>query len=267
MRHFIYLILLFGFAVSQAQDEVFNPAEQKAEDCQKYEEIKDVLSCEGEDCPPLYTSAVSLPFQVTASMVCAFECVVGERMCDETLNPDNEAGFYTEGHYSCGVSSDGDTDADTPTERTEKWQDDEGVKHVEKITIYSSGCEESVQHIEVCNQEGQECQLIELYSEAWYAYERQKQTEAYEASCSIATEADCKNIEAEMGQCMLDLTEGMSEFFCASSKAALWRYRKYGARVGSFGMGVKPKRINFHKKEYPSSVDNIVMEKPMKKED
>ena len=234
MRHLIYLFLLFGFAASQAQDEVFNPTEQKAEDCQKYEEMKGILSCEGEDCPPLYTSAVPLPFQFGAGMACAFECVVGERMCDETLNPDNEDELrpMRDMNY-CGRSDD-----EVPTERTEEWQDDEGVKHIEKITTYSSGCEESVQHIEVCNQEGQECQEIELYSEEWDAYERQKQMEAYEASCSIATEADCKNIETEMGQCMLSMVEGMLEF-CASSTDALWRYRSQRFMFGKFTMQKK----------------------------
>ena len=234
MRHRIYLVLLFGFVGVQAQDKVFNPVEQKAEVCQQYEEIKGILSCEGEDCPPLYTSAVPYHLQVTASMRCAFECVVGERICDETFSPDNKEDYMDANSFKCGRS-----DNEVPTERTEdEWLDGERVKHILKITTYpSSGCEEYVEYIEVCNEEGQECRNIELYSEEWYEYERQKQLKAYEESCFVATEENCKSIETEMGQCVLGLVEGSSKFFCGgdSSKKALWKYREHGFRVGFFG--------------------------------
>ena len=210
----------------------------------------------GEDCPPLYDSAVPLPFQFAAGMACAFACVVGERMCDETLNPGNEGmekDFFEreESMPYCARSND-----EVPTEDTREWHDNEGVKRIEKITTYSSGCEEYVQYIEVCNQKGQECQEIEIYSEEWYAYKREMQMKAYEESCSIATEEDCTNIEAEMGQCMLDLAENMLEAYCSFSKDALWRYRKRGIRMFMFG-GVKKSKPIFNNQGVKPSLSEV----------
>lgn len=251
MRYFIYLILLLGFATAQAQDQdqdqaqaqaqyqdqVFNLVESRAKACQQYEEIRDVLSCEGEDCPPLYESAVPFLFQFTAHMMCAFTCAAGERLCDESLHSDNEDGGDERHNTS---SKCGRMDDEVPTESRIEWFDDKDgkrVKHIKQITTYSSGCQEFVEYIEVCNETGAECQEIEVYSEEWYSYKRQKRMEAYEESCFIATEADCKDIEAERGQCMLDLAESISETFCSSSKEVLWRYRRYG--VGIMGGSIE----------------------------
>lgn len=250
MRYLIYLLLLVGFFTVQAQDatiapeaaapKVFNPVEQKAELCQQMKHIQETLSCEEENCPPLYENAFPFYLQFAAIQMCSFECVVGTQMCNESINPDNElkdffGGFSIKSskkddYYSCDRD-----DNVVITTRTKESHDDEGVKHIKKITTYSysysepkSKCEESVEYIEVCN-EKQECQKIELYSEEWDVYERQKQMKAYEESCFVATEADCKNIEKEMEQCVLNIAEGLSKFSsCDSPNSTLWRYREHG---------------------------------------
>ena len=269
MKYFIYLILLLGFGVAQAQDEaaqkaldfiaakaealiaqnkVFNPVEQKAKVCQQYEDVKKTLSCEGEDCPPLYNSAVPLVLHFTASQKCSFKCVVGERMCDETLHPDDEdEGFLSNMNSRCSRSDD-------ETVNPERFisYDDDGVKHIEEIKKYSDGCEEWAEYVEICNADGGECKEIKKYGEEWYEYERQKQLEAYEKSCFVATENDCKNIDQDMNQCVLDVTEQMSEFFCAPSTGNLWRYRKYGAEGGMFGFARSVRFKSIRKERQPS---------------
>ena len=274
MKHLVYVILLFGFFVAQAQDTVFNPVEQKAKVCQQYEDVKKTLSCEGEDCPPLYNSAVPFVLHFTASQMCSFECVVGERMCDETLHPDHEnQGFLSVNENRARCSS-SDDDVTNP-ERFISY-DDDGVKYIEEVKTYSNGCEEWTEYVEICNGE---CREIELYSEEWYEYERQQQLKEYEKSCFVATENDCKNIDQEMNQCVLALTEQISEFFCAPSTGNLWRYRKYGAEGSMFGfarpMSFKSARRRYSDKdrtkpeslEYPAVIETEPSEEPSSNRD
>lgn len=278
MKHLIYVALLLGFGVVQAtdisiaqDDTVFNPVEMKAEMCQQFEEIQKTLSCEGEDCPPLYESTVPYPLQLTASHMCSFECVVGERMCDETLtlNPDNDE------VVSINVSSRSkckDSD-DVMIEKGMYFNG--GIKHIEEIKIYTYSneegtngqCKEGRTYVEICNADGGECREIEKHSEEWYEYERQKQLEAYEASCFVATESDCKDMKQDINQCVLDTVQQMSTLFCASSQKYFW-YRKQGWKGSFFGYYKKPPVDSVYPtNERPRESVNVKMEKPTVAED
>ena len=105
---------------------------------------------------------------------------------------------------------------------------EEGVRQIRRRIIYDTGCEEDRSYIEICDDNEGSCEEIELYSEEWYAYERQQQFKKYEESCFIPTEDDCKKIDNEMNQCVLDLTEEVSEFLCVPSSDNLWKYRRDG---------------------------------------
>ena len=270
MKYFIYLILLLGFGVAQAQDEaaqkaldfieaqaealiaqnkVFNPVEQKATDCQQYEEVKKTLSCEGEDCPPLYDSTVPFVLRFVASQVCSFECTVGERMCDETLHPgDTDVDFLSSSKPRCSRSDD---DVVNPVRDIS--YDEDGVKYIVETIIYSDGCEEWTKYVEICNTDGT-CREIEKYSEEWYEHEKQQQLKEYEESCFVATEADCNTVKQEMNQCVLDVTNKSLEFLCDSSKNPLWRYRKYGGE-GLFFVAKPVEFRSFKRKRYSEDYD------------
>ena len=235
MKHLLYVVLFIGFFVAQAQNEgpnptertVFNPLEKKAEICQELEEIKETLSCEGTSCPPLYDSAaIFLPLQLGAAYACSFECVVGEQICDETLNPDTRGKYlsYSGKESGCAVSS----NVHFFDVEREEFSDEEGIKHIYERKIYEEGCEETTEYIEICGSDGKQCREIEMYSDEWYEYERQQQLAEYEASCFVPTEEDCKSIKQEMNQCVLGMAGLLSEALCAPSTNNLWRYRKYG---------------------------------------
>ncbi|MCY4512571.1 MAG: hypothetical protein OXB86_02655 [Bdellovibrionales bacterium] len=246
MKYLAYLILFFGLSVAQAQDnKVFNPIEKKAEICSQLEGIKSTLSCEGESCLPLYESAVPELLQLTFSQACSFNCVAGEQMCNETLNPDSHHhfGHATPNYRKCDPSY----NLLIGEERSED-QDDDGNKLIEVMKVYQQvegcdkedkgdcdTCEEYIDYIEVCDKDGSGCKEIELYSEEWNEYKRQQQVKVYEESCFIPSEEDCKNISNEMGACMLGGTKSLLQALCAPSTDNLWRYRKSGGSVFFLG--------------------------------
>lgn len=234
MKYLIYAVLLVGFFTAQAENnaterKVFNPMEEKTRVCQQFEEIKKKGSCEGADCPPLYEGDVVkfLPLQWGTAYACSFGCVVGERMCDETLHPDYRGG-WVEGRKmrDCRYLSDEDIEVN----REEVSVDAKGNKHiVETKTYKETGCKEVEEYVEVCNSgDGGPCQKIFKYSQEWYEYERELQLIAYEASCFVPTAEACQNIEQEMQQCVVDMANLLSEKLCAPSTSNLWKYRKYG---------------------------------------
>ena len=238
MKYLAYLVLSFGFFVAQAQDKVFSPVEKKAEVCQLLEGIQSTLSCEGENCPPLYESAIPVPLQIAFIQACSFHCVAGEQLCDETLNPDNNMSFSDRGNRYRGCDK---TDTELKDIDRDVFNDEDGIKHIIVTKTYQEKdcegecdidtCEEVTEYVEVCNENGGGCNVIELYSEEWNEYQRQQEIKAYEKSCFIPTEEDCKNIENEMGACMLDITKDISQMNCAPSTGALWRYRKHRSEL------------------------------------
>ena len=249
MKYLAYLILFFGLSVAQAQDnKVFNPIEKKAEICQQLEGMKSILSCEGESCLPLYESMVPELLQLVFSQSCSFNCVAGEQMCNETLNPDS--------HHHFGYNSPRryyrrcDSSYNLIDEKRSESRYEDGNKLIEVMKVYQQvegcdkedegdcdTCEEYIDYIEVCDKDGSGCKEIELYSEEWDEYKKQQQVKVYEESCFIPTEEDCKNISNEMGACMLGGTKSLLQMFCAPSTENLWRYRKSGASVFFYSGG------------------------------
>ena len=100
-----------------------DPVQSKKETCHYLRSAKGILtrSLEEESEPaifPLYDSneaqalgayPVAMMFQAVTTARCSFECVVGQEMCDETLNPDTEIAYspflgavirrHASGHY------------------------------------------------------------------------------------------------------------------------------------------------------------------------
>ena len=262
MKYLMYAVFLVGFFAVQAENaperEVFNPMEEKTRVCQQLEEVKKKGSCEGTDCPPLYEGDVVkfLPLQWGAVYACSFRCVVGERICDETLHPDYGHGGYITHRASCAISSDEDPDS-FDVVRNES-VDDKGMRRIEEIRTYEDGCTEHIDYVEVCStDEGGErkCREIEVYSDEWYEYERELQLAAYEESCFVPTKEDCQNIELEMQQCVVDMANLFSEYLCTPSTSNLWKYRKYG-----------PLELFIHRKSYYRTKNNIDLDN-MKMED
>lgn len=266
-------------AETQGQDKAFNPYDKKAEICQQSQKVEEILSCDPAtadgNCPVLYESAVSfLPFQLVASQACSFECVVGEQMCDETLHPDYKGIYGFEENikfkrkYSdsrCSAFSDGPSSDDMSVlviDRKE-YYDAYGVKH---ITIWKEDleteCVDRTEYVEICREEGggTMCTLVTADSEEWFAYQRELQMKQYEESCVVPTEDDCKNIrQNDTRQCMLDVAQGISEFFCSPSTDNLWKYRGHGLEGVFLGSFVKsPKVRNLPEQNVKMNIDMTV---------
>ena len=123
MKKLIYCLAFPGFifsGLSLARDGAnpptpfFDPMRTKAENCQYLKKVQETLSCEQEGqelcpspdkngssytTPPLFSTL----FQWGGSFMCAFECAVGQEICNETLNPDRgREGFYFSSNQPSG---------------------------------------------------------------------------------------------------------------------------------------------------------------------
>ena len=236
MKHLLYIVLLTWFFMAQAQDKVFNPIEKRAEICQQLEDVKRNFSCEGESCSPVYDSSVNLFLQWIAVGSCTFECVVGQRMCDTTLHPDNDGGGWAVHGVKSRCKDSSDENA-FDVERS-SYVDEEGVKRIYEVRTHKeTRCEEYTEYVEVCSNDG-DCREIEEYSDEWFADQKEQQLKEYEESCFIPTEDDCKKVEQEMLQCVSDAANLLSESICTpSTDNLLWKYRKHG--VSFMGMDTK----------------------------
>ena len=206
-----------------------------------------MLSCEGDDCPPLYESSFLPIVSYGLSGMCGFECAVGQKMCDEFLNP--YSGFFPPHYYEekqwiehskCSRSAKSHFEEIERMEYKEK-----GIKYV-TITLKDTetNCQETREYAEIC--EDINCKLVETGHPELTEYKKKVQLKRYEESCFIATEADCQQIAFESRQCIRSAIQSVKEFFCASSDLSLGRYRKQRLTgdiidMVLFGFGKKPK--------------------------
>ena len=223
-----------GSVIGQsATKPFFDPVQAKMENCQHVEKIKEILSCEqegGTDCVPS-TNYVIPPlsgifFQTGATVACSFECVIGQELCDETLNPDKKKGFFYGKHYMeyqdmekpssyCEI-----TNPEMTMEFIEEEFDEEGNRYKTKHTLKESGdqsCEQFVKYLMVCDENDENCKELEMFSEEWREHQKQAKLKKYKESCFIPTVEDCSHIDGKRAQCLQDVATVLEKAFCSST--------------------------------------------------
>ena len=235
-----------GSVIGQsATKPFFDPVQARADSCQHAEKIKGILSCEqegGTDCA-LSTNYVIPPlsgifFRTIGTAACSFECVIGQELCDENLNPDKRKGLFApvvtyeyngihgESGYddnNCGLDVEGV--GVTIMEITEQI-DEEGNTYRTKNFMYDSAdgrttCESVSTYLMVCDENDENCKELEIYSEEWYEHQKQAQLKKYKESCFIPTAEDCSDIAEKRAQCLQDVATVLEKAFCSSTNPQL----------------------------------------------
>ena len=253
----------------------------KMENCEYLSQVKRFLSCEqarGKYCsmpnatketphyPVPSVPLSSIIFKNVTSALCSFECVPGQELCNETLNPHRkENNFFhfkksvTHHDYKEQVSCKDRLNDSNILEHEfyveeNEYFDEEGNKYIDKTITYEyfegevaetvrifggvsdlpfdinehiKVCRDFTTYLVVCEDEQNEetCIAIKEYTEEWFVYHDQQKEEKYKNSCIVPTTEDCKNINEEQTQCMLDVTDKLKKFFCPDINP-LWRYRE-----------------------------------------
>ena len=256
-KRFIYVFVLWFVFPSLVEGEsskrlglffdsikAFDPMAAKEQNCRDLEEIKSDLSCQGqENCNAKVffvgkPSFISLLFQGVTSVACSFECVIGQELCNETLNPDPDKNplFGTieyDHHDSLEQAMESSCDYSTRSvmsveEQTDEKGDTYKIRHILYDDLHGGTCEEWTEHLVLCDEDGK-CDEVLKYSDEWQAHQKQQARKTYRESCFIATAEDCSHIASERSQCLRDVVKIMKRGFCETD--TLWLYREWREEI------------------------------------